>query len=602
MLTRASSSSKPTKFNRPEQEVLVKLNQRLKLAEVTDKKAEILGAINRIGYSAEKMATFCNKLNEVIDLLPAQTARFSIKIFKKGPVLTKELAIELRDQITKAFPITAFSLKLPAPGDVLDIMLESYVTGAYRHRFYQVDAVDKFLEDITAVQKEVLRALVTGLRGMGNLRNVKTRVKPADDDPFKDLSITNIVGLLQSTQRMSASTSASATQTSSEDLLKVLKGLEKFEAVGIRAYKLLSENRLCYDGVESNFRDWGAASANETGPVRRIIAKLEADLANKDKTEQVLDFIRSLNQVIVESVQLAVEFEALRHAEVGVPLEEAENALTKELYREPSALYADSKIAAAEAFYKSDKERKAETKAEEQADSKGQKASDSALGAADGTGKKEEKAGARPKLFTGASGAFSKSTQQSLKFKSREKLTEEEPVTDIHAPEVPAKTEVQANKLPLGFAYQNNEYVYQGDAQSPRSLEALAELSVDINTSIKSFMEWKFSLHSDGMYRMQGNPYYMLIGEHIYAADLSRELTKTGENEITADDGTTSKQSIYGVVDVKAGTTIQLAENIEVTTPVKIVPDATEPSTRLVVQGKEEETSSSDQASSSKSE
>lgn len=570
MLTRASSSSKPTKFNRPEQEVLVKLNQRLKLAEVTDKKAEILGAINRIGYSAEKMATFCNKLDEVIKSPSVQTSRFSVKhLWRKSstkePELTKEVAIELRDQITKAFPIAAFSLKLPAPGDVLDIMLESYVTGAYRHRFYQVDAVDKFLNNITSIQKEVLRSLVTGLRGIGNFRNVKSGDIYPEEDPFKDLSFDKIKPLIKTPNN------------TEEEFNQKINELSRFEGIGIRAYALLSEKTLCYNDIESTLKDWGAASSAEDCPAQQIIKQLEADFPIPEKQEKVLKFIGDLNQLIVKTIELGVEFEYLRNDKDAAEITAAEKTLTKNLLRAPSAYYAESKIAIAENYYEKIGEKELEKK-----DIQDQPQGATA-GASEETQKKEIKS-------KGATGSFSGLRSQSLKFK--EKKIEQS-----------VESEVQANKLPLGFAYQDNEYVYQGDARSAKSLYKQAALSVDLNKPAKKCMEHEFILFSDGMYRMKGNPYYMLIDEHIYSSDLAYELVKKEAlSHETETEGASQTQFVYETVKVLAGLQIQLTDDIKVTTPVKIVPDATEPSTRLVVQGKEEETSSSDQASSSKSE
>ncbi len=415
--------------------------------------------------------------------------------------------------------------------------------GAYKYRFYQVDAADSFLDEISIIRKEVLRSLVTGLRGIGNFRNVRTQEVYAVDDPFKDLSVDNVIATLKGMKSLSAQASAS------HDKLDILLAdLAKFEQVGIRAHALLSENRLCYGGIESNFRDWGALSANPTCPVQKIIKMLETDLLIPGKRDQVVAFIEKLNQVIVETVQIAVEFEALRHAEEGVEIEQASKALTKDLYREPSALYAESNIAAAEKFYRGYQE-------------EAKKADDEALGAVGGVSKKEEKMAGKFKLLTVAGGFF-KRRQQDVQFKPKEK----------QRVDIPAETGDLASRLPLGFAYQDGEYVFQGNAQSVEYLSELMELAVNQSEPVKKYMDWEFISYSDGMYRMKGSPYYMLIEGHIYSSDLACELIKQESSSHEVKDGSEA-QPIYETIRVPDGREIPLTKDITVKTPIKIIPD-----------------------------
>ncbi len=574
MLTRSTPTLRQTNFNPVEEGVLVKLNKRLKLTEVTDKKAEVLGAISRIGYSAEKMATFSNKLDAFINAEEGKKKGSLIKTLRrrswlgkepeppKEPIFTKEIATELREQITQTFPITAFSIRPPTEGDLLDFILESYVTGACKNRFYQVDAADKFLESIKTIQKEVLRSLVTGLRGMGNFRNVKTQEVYPSDDPFKDLTISNVIATFKGMQ--GASAQASVTEVNLADLAK-------FEQVGIRAYELLSEDRLCYGEIKTNFKDWGAASADETCPVQKIIQMLEADLLVPEKKEQVTAFIGKLNQVIVEAIELSVEFEALRHAEEGVEIEPADKALTKELYRAPSAFYKESNIAAAEAYYENYKEKDIKDGAGEQSPQEEQSDSDAALGATGGVSEKGEKKAGKSKLLTGLTGSFFKRKQQEgVQFKPKV--------------EIPAKTGDLAFRLPLGFAYQDGKYVFQGNAQSVEYLDELAELAVHEAEPVKTCMEWEFISYSDGMYRMKTNPYYMLIEGHIYSSDLAYELVKEESG---------AEQSMYETIKIPDGREIPLTKDIKVTTPIKKVPANSEPAAKLIFQTKEDGSGSS---------
>lgn len=549
------------KFTKEQEKILRELSIRLKSPEVVDKGAEIQGAIRRIDSSSECMATTWTKLNFTAEKLSTSSGSAISRFFRihKKPILNAELVAELQAQIREEFPMASFIPKPPAAGNDVDILLESLLLGASKHRFFQVGSVEEFLGDIDDIQGKILRSLVTGLRGIANFRDAnKSGEYPAEAG--SGYSIEEALKLINTMRSMELK---SALDFNSEEILS----LAKFKSLGLKAFDLLMSKDLCYGDHQTSFKDWGAVSADITNPVNQILKLLQEDLnkikeqeaaAESELAQAVLAFITSLNAKITEVVGLAMDFEAMRHkmpdelaaAEAQQEAEKADDA-TARVY-EPKDIPAEAGREAAGIIRAKTIKRHPTIKRADSMATKAKERYESIV--LDDSGDEDNIPEAR---------------RLSFGYKPPEKP---EGASGIGV-EALGETSAGASayRLPVGFEYQDGTYIYRGEALSDANKAARAALEIDISQLGKAWCGECFDLYSDGVYRLETDPYYMLVGNRVFSSDLNWELIERKDGE----EGTSAAeyQSPFEVIQVEPNTLVQISPGLTLTTPIKIIYD-----------------------------
>lgn len=547
------------KFTKEQEKILRELSIRLKSPEVVDKGAEIQGAIRRIDSSSECMATTWTKLNFTAEKLSTSSGSAISRFFRihKKPILNAEIVAELQAQIREEFPMASFIPKPPAAGNDVDILLESLLLGASKHRFFQVGSVEEFLGDIDDIQGKILRSLVTGLRGIANFRDAnKSGEYPAEAG--SDYSIEEALKLINTMRSMGLK---SALAFNSEEILS----LAKFKSLGLRAFDLLMSKDLCYGDHQTSFKDWGAVSADITNPVNQILKCLKEDLskikeqeAESELAQAVLAFITSLNTKITEVIGLAMDFEAMRHkmpdelaaAEAQQEAEKVDDAIapipeSKDIFAE------DGREAAGIIRAKTIKRHPTIKRADSMATKAKERYESIVL---DDSGDEDNIPEAR---------------RLSFGYEPPEKT---EGVSGIGA-EALSETSAGASayRLPVGFEYQDGTCIYRGEALSDANKAARAALEIDMSQLGKAWCGEYFDLYSDGVYRLETDPYYMLVGNRVFSSDLNWELIERKDSEEGA--SATEYQSPFEVIQVEPNTLVQISPRLTLTTPIKIIYD-----------------------------
>ncbi len=584
------------KFTRSEATILKQLNVSLKTAEVTDKSTEILGAIKRIDASPEGMKTTWARLDATAEKLKTAHRSVVSRLFGKKPILTASIVTELQAQIRTEFPVADFIPKPPKEGDDIDLLLESVLIGPSKYRFYQLESAERLLADSDEIQGKISRSLVTGLRGVANFRDASS-VGGLPREGGSEYSMEEVLKLVNLTRSMKKQ--PAYVYDSAE-----IKALGKFKPLGLKAYDLLIKKDLCYGGHETSLKDWGALSADKANPVNLILTALKEDVAKiKEQGAEVelekaiLDFITALNTKITATVELAMDFEAMRHQAPQEVEALEEKAKEVEIKQENKEVSEDKKSDTASASIKSPKDLFADIAKE-------------AIRA-----KPLRKTIVRRPTLTQADAAVTKVIVRYSGIKVDDESDEEEgssqarPLSFTGSPEPSDPTELllpsemqaaavggSTYTLPVGFECFEGEYVYRGNALSPENKAARDALAMDMTKPGRTVLNRDFDLYSDGMYRQFIDRSYMLVGDRVFSSDLqwelvaepdaSAELKTSVEPEASAEPEISTEPKLsaalktsaasnakieYKITPVADGQIIMLLPGITITTPVRII-------------------------------